>query len=62
MNSIAWLPDVQLNESCVKLPHDPKRAMVRCVHRVAYCSIMTKSNGSIFHVTGPLCGEFTGHR
>ena len=25
-------------------------------------SMMTSSNGSIFRVTGPLCGEFTGHR
>ena len=25
-------------------------------------SVMTSSNGNIFHVTGPLCGEFTGHR
>ena len=25
-------------------------------------SIMTSSNGNIFRVTGPLCGEFTGHR
>ena len=24
--------------------------------------MMTSSNGKIFHVTGPLCGEFTGHR
>ena len=24
--------------------------------------MMTSSNGSIFCVTGPLCGEFTGHR
>ena len=24
--------------------------------------IMTSSNGSIIRVTGPLCGEFTGHR
>ena len=23
-------------------------------------TMMTSSNGSIFHVTGPLCGEFTG--
>ena len=27
------------------------------------CDIMmTSSNGNIFYVTGPLCGEFTGHR
>ena len=24
--------------------------------------MMTSSNGSIFRLTGPLCGEFTGHR
>ena len=24
--------------------------------------MMTSSNGNIFHVTGPLCGEITGHR
>ena len=28
-----------------------------------YCAgMMTSSNGNIFRVTGPLCGEFTGHR
>ena len=27
-----------------------------------YClAMMTSSNGNIFRVTGPLCGEFTGH-
>ena len=26
------------------------------------CSMMTSSNGNIFHVTGPFCREFTGHR
>ena len=25
-------------------------------------SMVTSSNGNIFRVTGPLCGEFTGHR
>ena len=24
--------------------------------------MMTSSNGNIFHVTGPLCGDFTGYR
>ena len=28
----------------------------RCLH------MMTSFNGNIFRVTGPLCGEFTGHR
>ena len=27
-----------------------------------YISMMTSSNGNIFHVTGHLCGEFTGDR
>ena len=26
------------------------------------CIMITSSNGNIFRVTGPLCGEFTGHR
>ena len=26
-----------------------------------HINIMTSSNGNIFRVTGPLCGEFTGH-
>ena len=24
--------------------------------------MMTSSNGNIFRITGPLCGEFTGHQ
>ena len=28
----------------------------------SFRSMMTSSNGNIFHVTGHLCGEFTGHR
>ena len=32
----------------------------RCVWNVF--SMMTSSNGNIFRVTGPLYGEFTGHR
>ena len=27
-----------------------------------FYSMMASSNGNIFRVTGPLCGEFTGHR
>ena len=48
----------------------PPRAMVlngRCLSRVSTANkhmafMMTSSNGNIFRVTGPLCGEFTGHR
>ena len=27
-----------------------------------FLSMMTLSDGNIFHVTGPMCGEFTGQR
>ena len=30
--------------------------------RMRFRIIMTSSNGNIFRVTGPLCGEFAGHR
>ena len=36
-----------------------------CVNRSplnVHGNMMTSSNGNIFRVTGPLCGEFTGHR
>ena len=29
---------------------------------LSVCPMMTSSNGNIFRFTGPLCGEFTGHR
>ena len=43
------------------ISHDvmDKRYSTSLVHCV---SMMTSSNGSIFRVTGHLCGEFTGHR
>ena len=37
------------------------RGGVVCRHICDYF-MMTSSNGNIFRVTGPLCGEFTGHR
>ena len=33
-----------------------------CQYFSAVCIMMTSSNGNIFHVTGYLSGEFTGHR
>ena len=30
------------------------------IHAFTEHSMMTSSNGNIFRVTGPLCGEFTG--
>ena len=36
--------------------------MIRYIGAVHFLRMMTSSNGSIFSVTGHLCGEFTGHR
>ena len=37
--------------------------IISMVHSLLFlCVMMTSSNGNIFRVTGPLCGEFTGHR
>ena len=33
-----------------------------CLSLLHALPMMTSSNGNIFRVTGPLCGEFTGHR
>ena len=33
-----------------------------CIHSMVIIVMMTSSNGNIFHVTGPLCGEFASHR
>ena len=32
------------------------------INQWAWLPMMTSSNGNIFRVTGPLCGEFTGDR
>ena len=37
------------------------RDLIICLLRISD-AMMTSSNGNIFRVTGPLCGEFTGHR
>ena len=34
--------------------------LLECGVKEHTCSMMTSSNGNIFRVTGPLCGEFTG--
>ena len=35
--------------------------MIHETRKIEMC-MMTSSNGTTFRVTGPLCGEFTGHR
>ena len=40
--------------------HEHKRLCI--CGQIHYAFMMTSSNKNIFRVTGPLCGEFTGHR
>ena len=44
--------------------HRPNRWLLRNIAWTTFrCIIMmASSNGNIFRVTGPMCGEFTGHR
>ena len=35
---------------------------VGVIDGIKHSRMMTSSNGNIFRITGPLCGEFTGHR
>ena len=40
----------------------PKSECTACVIAWLFWLLMTSSNGNIFRVTGPFCGEFTGDR
>ena len=53
-----------ISPPCGVLRTTPSAAHYNHVTRVSWClnSMMTSSNGNVFRVTGPLCGEFTGHR
>ena len=54
-NSFQWWPAMY---SC----HVTLVVFMGCWINDASTSMMTSSNGNNFRVTGPLCGEFTGHR
>ena len=49
----------KLNRSKMKFPLNLNPEW-KVVPRSRPIHMMTSSNGNIFHVTGPLCGEFTG--
>ena len=44
--------------TCIALIHSPRNTSRS--HYVTLLFLMTSSDGNIFRVTGPLCGEFTG--
>ena len=64
---------VSLFEWCHRLHHDATESLITRENWKKTCPtfqsalrllmiLMTSSNGNIFRVTGPLCGEFIGHR
>ena len=64
-NLFIWqmTPHISLLEEGLPLYFGKNYTTVTIYKTVWYCcslSMMTSSNGNIFRVTGPLCGEFTG--
>ena len=56
-----------IHRSPVNSPHKASDAELWCflwstLDQTVLSVMMTSWNGNIFRVTGPLCGEFTGHR
>ena len=57
MTSLYWFsPQVTF----IYNTHHSRHAIGRTRRWGVRCLMMTSSNGTIFRVTGPLCGEFTG--
>ena len=52
---------ISVNIALSSMPCEDRQLTWSHSHRL-YCIMMTSSNGTIFRVTGPLCGEFTCHR
>ena len=76
MGNVTWPPIKSVNGSCNSGVVNWKRILdhLKCkmdfkntstgtsVHFSVFWQVMTSSNGNIFRVSGPLCGEFVGHR
>ena len=64
----AYRAQNRINEQLVYIPTVMTYLRTKQIFYIKFClkglswSMMTSSNGSIFRVTGHLCGEFTGHR
>ena len=63
------LINLSVNNLSVKSQQHIWRSGTRRLHlwvrtglQMRYTHMMTSSNGNTFRATGPLCGEFTGHR
>ena len=45
----------------INIIHQSLKALFACLHITLCHYMMTSSNGNIFSITGPLCGELTSH-
>ena len=67
MTSLHWIR-AQIQNIFFYNAQVTKHAILALWHNRVYnfyynnCCMVTSSNGTIFRVTDPLCGEFTGHR
>ena len=57
-----WFWHSRINESFLSSMRKDFNYMCQKLYKMQIHIVMTSSNGSIFRVTGPFCGEFTGHR
>ena len=58
-----WAPTGYANIIAADVLVPNRRQIINNRHMLTQLEFMiTSSNGNIFRVTGPLCGEFTGHR
>ena len=65
LSELIWMPFVAIAWSRISHALQPCAAFICGEHKNIFAFsviMMTSSNGNIFHVTGPLCGEFTGHQ
>ena len=57
-----YRPAVWTTSPRCQLGPDAAKECCQYVKWLYIAIMMTSSNGNVFRVTGPLCGEFTGHR
>ena len=55
--TVPWWTNAGIGTDTPWLPYDASK-----LHLLDKVLMVTSSNGNIFRVTGPLWGEFTGHR
>ena len=62
-STLFWQPlSISMRSMIATKQKQKQKTRAVCIILRMMCFMMTSSNGNIFRVTGPLCGEFTGSR